>query len=411
MKIMKIGSGQLEIALFAIFISFIIFSCTLNGASAITEWDGKMVTVYAPGDELDLYTHGVAYPRIIEIQHNGKDNGALLVTMEESNKTRAAQGYPIFRSRDGGKNWEYVTEIREDKEYPPTWQPFLFELPGTLGLMPAGTLLLAACSADRANHKTALRLYRSYDLGETWEMYTTIVTGGAALDEGVLSTCVSEPFLLMLDDGRLVCYYSDSTDAENHSQELSYRISANGVAWGQTVKICSFENQVERPGMSIVTRLNDGRYIMIYEIINGINGNLVAFKYSGDGLDWGDPSDRGHAIVTHDGEYLGSGPYIAYIPGIGKKGRIIARATYQSPPAPPGIGTYLYYNDNYGEGPWDKRDNPTPYYDTNHQGYSACMFLSGDRKILHMVCSVDNLNSDKNYSRVVYARLEEKAGW
>ena len=392
-------------------VNAVIISCTLNGAATLTDWDGKMATVYAPGDNEDLWVPGVGYPRIIEIQHNGKNNGLLLVVSQEESKTRATQGYPVFKSRDGGNTWEFVTEVREDDEYPPVWQPHLFELPRQLGDMPAGTLLLAACSINRIVHISALRVYRSYDLGKTWEMYSTIVTGGGAGDNGILSTGVWEPFLMMLDDGRLVCYYSDSTDAVNHSQEISYRVSSDGVTWSSTVKICSFEHQAERPGMSIVTRLDDGRYMMIYEIINGISGDLVAFKYSGDGLNWGDPADRGHAVTTVDGERIGSGPYIAYIPGIGKKGRIIVRATYQSPQAPAGMGTYLYYNDNYGEGPWEKRKNPTPYYVQNHQGYSACMFLSANKKILHLVCTVDNPDSDKNYSRIVYARLEEASGW
>lgn len=391
-------------------VNAVIISCTLNGAATLTDWDGKMATVYAPGDNEDLWVPGVGYPRIIEIQHNGKNNGLLLVVSQEESKTRATQGYPVFKSRDGGNTWEFVTEVREDDEYPPVWQPHLFELPRQLGDMPAGTLLLAACSINRIVHISALRVYRSYDLGKTWEMYSTIVTGGGAGDNGILSTGVWEPFLMMLDDGRLVCYYSDSTDAVNHSQEISYRVSSDGVTWGSTVKVCSFGKQAERPGMSVVTRIGDGRYMMVYEIIDS-SPVCVAFRYSNDGLNWGDPADRGHNIVTEEGAYLGSGPYIAYIPGIGQKGRIIVRATYQSPLAPPGIGTYLYYNDNYGEGRWKIMDTPTPYNSANHHGYSAGMCLSADGSMLHLVCTVDNFDSGKNYSRVVYARLEKDAGW
>jgi len=394
-----------------------MFSCKLADTATPSEWEGKVATVYAPSDEEDLSVPAVRYPRIIELQHSGNDNGTLLVTMEECTKTSLTHGYPIFRSRDGGRTWEYVTKVQEDTELPPRWQVHLFELPRQLGAMPAGTILLAACSINNSIPKSALRVYRSYDAGETWELCSTVVTGGASLGTSHLSTGVWEPFLMMLDDGRLVCYYSDSTDAVNHSQELSYRLSSDGVNWGPTVKICSFPNQADRPGMSVIARLKDGRYMMVYEYMreNSAMGNLpVSFKYSNDGLDWGDPADLGRQIRSSRNASLHSGPYIAYIPSVGGRGRIIVRGTYQSPAAPAGVGAYLFYNDNYGEGAWEERANPTPYSTATvhgQHGYSSGMCLSADGKALHLVCMVDNFDSDKNYSRIVYARLEEEAGW
>ena len=378
-------------------------------------WTGGMTTVYAPDDTQDLWAPpGVGYPRIIELEHNGRHNGILLATMEEWNKTWATQGYPIFKSLDGGKTWEYVTEVMKDNELPPIWQPFLFELPRQLGNMPAGTLLLAACSINRDTHISAIRMYRSYDTGKTWEIYSTVVTGGGAGDNGVLETGVWEPFLMMLDDNRLVCYYSDCTDAANHSQQISYRVSSDGVNWGSTVKVCSFSTKAERPGMAVIARIGNGRYMMVYEVVSS-SSNGIYFRYSDDGLNWGTVTDRGTRIrAGSSGPYLQSGPYIAYIPGAGANGRIIVRATYQSgTAAPAGVGAYLFYNDNSTHtNNWGRLANPTPYQENTwgvgkRHGYSAGMFMSADGKRLHLVCSTNSNNGNtKEYSRIVYSRLE-----
>ena len=168
--------------------------------------------------------------------------------------------------------------------------------------------------------------------------------------------------------------------------------------------------------MPVITRLGDGRYFMVYENDHrfpAVPTNLsVSFKYSTDGLEWGDIRDPGGFIKTNEGAYLWSAPYVEYIPGVGAKGRLIVRSTMQFPLAAPGVGSYIYYNDNNGEGDWGIIENPTPYYHTaEHNGYSSGMFLSADKKILHLVCTVDNPESNKNYSKIVYSRLEKGTGW
>ena len=182
---------------------------------------GEHHTVAAVDYDKPYWEKGFNYARIIELQHSGENNGVLVATHESYTAGLRAEkpGYDIHISRDGGVTWQRVSTVREeDTSIQSEWQPHLYELPHQLGDMPAGTLLLAGCSIDAAHAKqTALRLYRSFDLGRTWEQFGTIAVGGGLASNGNKETGVWEPFLLMLPDGRLACYFSDCTEAENHS--------------------------------------------------------------------------------------------------------------------------------------------------------------------------------------------------
>jgi len=374
-----------------------------TASAAVTVTQSDVVTIFAPSDDINLWKPGVSYPRIIEIQHNGSANGTLLSTFEmyTSGLSREKPGYPIYKSQDGGKTWNYVTTVRESEAaIQSEWQMFFFELPRKLGSMPAGTIILAAVSIDSGHAiKSAIRLYRSYDVGNTWEQYSTVATGGG------LVSGVWEPFLMMLDDGRLVCYYSDSTDYQNHSQMLSYKVSSDGVNWGEAVHFVALKDRTLRPGMATVCRLNNGKYFMTYEMVDEDNkdsGNPVTYRFSDDGLDWGDPEDPGTILKTKQGYVPGSGPYCMFIPGVGKNGRIIVRGCFQTPGAPSRIGTYLYINDQNGEGQWDIMDQPLPY---RSGGYSSAMFLSSDDVTLYLVNGVNNDESELDYYKIVFTKL------
>ena len=135
------------------------------------------------------------YGRVIELKYNGEQNGTLYATSQW-----AGENFPVYRSTDGGKKWKLLSKVAE--ELTPgligNWQPHLYELPCQVGDMPAGTLLLSGCSHDPDNAKTMqISIWRSFDLGQTWEQYTIVDTGNG------LSDGMYEPFLICDEDGSL----------------------------------------------------------------------------------------------------------------------------------------------------------------------------------------------------------------
>ncbi|MBE5786977.1 MAG: exo-alpha-sialidase, partial [Clostridiales bacterium] len=244
--------------------------------------EGKLVTVAQVDEGQRVWGVGISYTRIIELQHSGEHNGTLLATYEyaTSGLRHEKPGYNIHRSTDGGSTWEMISVVRERGPILQSeWMPFLFELPCQIGSMPAGTVLLAACSIDHTQkEQNALRIYRSYDQGETWEQYSNIISirGGVGY---------WEPFLMVLPDGRLAVHYSDITESAEHSQKLVMKISEDGVNWGETIDVVALEDRVMRPGMSIITQMNDGRFVLVYEMCEENNpdcGNAIHYRFSSD---------------------------------------------------------------------------------------------------------------------------------
>ncbi len=373
-------------------------------ASALSA-EGGISIIYAPSGRIQLWGVGVQYARILELKYSGDQNGTLISTFEKATSGLSPEypGYPIYVSNDQGKTWECAATIREDAGVTglqSEWMPQLFELPRAIGTMEKGTLLCAGTSIDAA-HSTAsaIRLYRSTDTGKTWEPFATVA-------EGVGKTGVWEPFLVMLDDGRLVCYYSDCTDPQ-HSQKLSYRVSADGVSWGEACDAVAIPDWKARPGMSVVSRLGDGRYFMTYEMCSDkdsgsgepeYRGNPVCYRYSDDGLDWGDPADYGTKLVTESGAFPGSSPYNVYSPEFGVKGVIIVTAAFQTPQLSQ-TGTRLYVNFNYGEGAWSTLPQPLPY---TRGGYSHGMDISADGSTLYLV---NNIDYTSQYCQIAFTSI------
>lgn len=371
--------------------------------------EGEHVTVATVDYDEMYWGIGLSYTRIIELSHSGEANGTLMATYElgTSGLHLEKPGYHIHVSRDGGSTWEEVAVIREKAAAVQSeWQPFLFELPCQIGDMPEGTIICAACSIDSAHKKqSALRLYRSNDIGQTWQQFGTVAIGGG------LETGVWEPFLMVLPDGRLACYYSDSTDEPHYSQKMVMRISENGVDWGETIDIVALPSQELRPGMGTVARMNDGRYIMTYELCNANDpgcGNPVYYKFSEDGIDWGDVTDPGIKMTIYAGTNKaavpGSCPYLAYCPDYGENGLLLCTSGFQTPTSYK--GHLVYVNDQLGDpSAWKEWDQPVQIRGSQG-GYSRAIFVSANGHTIYFVNNVPDPASEEGYYRMIFMRIE-----
>ncbi len=347
---------------------------------------------------------GVQYGRLLVLKNSpdGK-NGTLLATHCELNAGLVdhAPGYPIYRSSDNGKTWDVITLVSDTLTgCNSEWNPFLFELEKPCGNYPAGTIILAACSIDPDHSKEShIRLYFSTDGGEDFSQGIVVASAGG-LEEGVW-----EPFILQLDDGRLVCYYSDDSD-EKYSQKIVYKTSSDAENWTDAVDVVATDIFAERPGMPVVTRLGDGSYFMVYEVVDkdGIDGNPVYFRRSADGLDWGNKNDIGTELISHNGKKaLGSAPYCGWAPVGGEKGTLVVSGTFMRT-GESETGTDLFISNDYGES-WVTIPHPIPYTQADHVGYSNSFAFSADGKYMYSINNPQNPENTEK-SKMVFALVD-----
>ena len=389
-------------------ISIAVLLLSLNSLSvfAATSIEVKHTTDISVSED-NWWDRGVQYGRILVLNNQPEEeNNVLLATHCELNSglTENAPGYPIYRSTDNGKTWKVITRVTDTLTGANSeWNPTLFELSKPCGDYPAGTIILAACSIDPEHNKEShIRLYFSLDGGYTFDQGVVVASAGG-LEEGVW-----EPFLTQLDNGSLVCFYSDDSDPK-HSQTIVYKQSKDGINWGKAVTVVASENPEERPGMPIVTRLSDGSYFMVYEIFNkaDIEGEPVFCRYSKDGLDWGDPSYIGEEIVTANGKKApGAAPYCAWTPVGSENGTLIVSGTHlRKGKSKTGSDYFISYDNGKS---WETVPHIIPYTSDDHVGYSNSFAFSEDGKTMYAINNPQkDGNPEKSKMAVAVAELNE----
>lgn len=378
--------------------------------SALTQFNVYRTTDISYSDE-DWWDRGVQYGRLLLLKHSKTENDGTIMLATHCALNAGLEdyspGYPIYRSVDEGITWEEISFVTDTLTgVNSEWNPHLFELEKPCGDYPAGTVVLAACSVD-GEHKSQsyIRLYFSIDAGYTFDQGVVVASAGG-LEDGVW-----EPFLLQLDDGRLVCYYSDDSDPD-HSQKIVYRVSLDAQSWSDAVDVVATDTAEERPGMPVVTRLGDGSYFMVYEVVDkkNVSGNPVCFRYSADALDWGDPTDIGEEITSKKGKNaLGSAPYCGWTPVGGENGTLIVSGTFMRK-GESDTGTDLFLSYDNGES-WTTAPHVIPYTADDHVGYSNSFIFSADGKNMYAINNPqDSDNPEKSKMVFAAAEVEEIIG-
>lgn len=251
-------------------------------------------------------------PRVIELQYQEdlEDNGKMYATFEcnrlpktdaelvserqgnGDNISDSLSGFPIYESLDGGATWGggYADTSARGNNYVPVGYvqnqgaengvtgmrncPQLYEMPETVGDLEKGTILCAGNSIEAGENGNAadvtqsgityLDLCISEDLGRTWEHHSSIV-GPIEGVCGLLDNTVWEPFFLTFE-GRLYCFYSDESIDDTTDQDISY-VYYDGGKWSEKQQL--IYTRGARPGMPIVSRLEDGRFMLTFEINGG----------------------------------------------------------------------------------------------------------------------------------------------
>lgn len=188
----------------------------------------------------------------------------------------------IYRSTDACRTWTLLSKVAEDRRTLDN---------GELVALPDGAVLLTMRSlVNGVSYR--LPVYRSANRGQSWSHLSTV--DGS---EGLGSLGLWEPDFWVLDDGRLVVTYSNEKHG-GYSQIISERVSTNhGATWSDEIWAVSQPGGGElRPGMSQMTRMGDGRYLLVYEVV-GVGNADVYGKTSADGITW--PGGLGTPIPCH----------------------------------------------------------------------------------------------------------------
>jgi hypothetical protein len=313
----------------------------------------------------------LTYPRVLVVEHGREENGTLYVTSESLDRN----DFLIHRSSDSGQTWKIVAAVSSDRQdLAANWQPFLYELPASLGAWKKGTLLLAGC--EHSHTESRLTLWKSTNRGENWQKMSTVVEAGG------IGAGVWEPFLILdPDSGSLVCFYSHDAD-EGHSQTLAFKTSLDGIHWSEQTWAVACTDRNLRPGMASVARLGDGRYFLCYEMV-GMAGSPVHYKLSDCLTDWGDVSDTGKLILSTDGKSLGATPYCCWTPQGGEKGRLIVTGKFMASGSS-STGTDWLISSDFGES-FEAVENPLPYTvsDSPRTAYSPSLFVAEDGSLYY----------------------------
>jgi hypothetical protein len=227
----------------------------------------------------------------------------------------------------------------------------LYELPVGVGRYPAGTLLAAGNSIPADLNYTQIDVYASRDQGYTWEFVSKVASGGAAIpDNGI--PAIWEPFLMWYD-GQIVIYYSDQRDPL-YGQKLVHQTSRDLLTWGPVVNDVTYPVYTDRPGMTTIALLPNGKYIHTYEFgggptVVGTNYQFpVYYRISENPLDF--ENAVGLPLVSNDGIQPESSPYVTWSPVGGPNGTIIVSS---------GTYTQIFINQALGDvNSW--RTVPTP---------------------------------------------------
>lgn len=338
-------------------------------------------------------------PRVVE----GLD-GTLYATFENGIPSEIEEGeysFPVYESKDKGDTWKRVGEvINDDSVHPDSYYkitkytdigapseavettegaegairhpwslqccPQLFVLPEDQGDLKKGTLICAGVAvpleegAETVSDAgygglwdSSLDFYYSTDGGRSWIFKSTIAEGGANGRNIMGYDPVWEPFFLY-HEKNLICYYSDETDPA-HAQKLVYKITTDGGAtWGEAVDIVSINNRGARPGMPIVTELENGDWMMVYETVGMTSPIKSGVKIAKDPYNW-NPSDPGPTLPAINGVFGGS-PYVFTL----QDKRVVAGT---------GSLSEVFINSkNDGTGEWVAKETGAP------AGYNRCFF-------------------------------------
>jgi hypothetical protein len=322
-----------------------------------------------------LLASAAFYPRAVRLQ------GGHIVVSVVAPQTSGRLGATLLRSSDDGATLSVVGHVDDPAFAAGLCCNTLYELPRAVGANPQGTLLWAASvGGDTPSAPMSIAVWASDDEGASWSKLADAYVASVPRSGGGLW----EPEFALLEDGTLVCHFSDET-APGHSQRLAAVRSSDGVSWGAPVATVALNDPAARPGMANLRRGPGGTYFMSYELC-GVAADACAahLRTSADGWGWGDPNDPGAIPRTVDGRELRHAPTLAWSPTPGPNGRfyLVGQMVYDAAGnVAPENGTVIFANTEGGFVSWYEIPAPVPVpsaYDNFCPNYSSSLLPLDD---------------------------------
>jgi hypothetical protein len=249
----------------------------------------------------------------------------------------------IHHSTDNARTWTFRSYVTDGQRLVDN---------GTLYTAPNGDLLMSGRNLiDGSNYR--ISQWRSTDQGKTWQREADIRNS---------SRGAWEPFYYTAAGNKTVVMWSD--EGRGPSQVIVQRVSTdNGRTWGGESWVVS-DGQNGRPGMSVVSKMTNGQYILVYEIC-GTQACNVFRKISGDGLGW--PGGIGSRVPG-----AVCGPYVTSL----TNGRVVVTACRTTET---NHTTPIVYSDDFGIS-W--KTNSPAFTDAGIYGHWPSIHQSGPDEIV-----------------------------
>lgn len=157
-------------------------------------------------------------------------------------------------------------------------------------------------------------------------------------------------------DNEVIIYYSDQRLNDTYGQRLVHQISTDLTNWGEVVPDVEYGVYEDRPGMTTVTQLPNGNYIMTYEFGHtdpdtGDYGFPVYYRINVNPLKFNE-SEGIPITAKNTGNSPEGSPYIVWSGVGGENGTIIVSS---------GDYPQVWTNQALGdEGEWYEWDTPAP---------------------------------------------------
>jgi hypothetical protein len=152
---------------------------------------------------------------------------------------------------------------------------------------------------------------------------------------------------------QLVLYYSDQRDPK-HGQKLVHQTTRDLKTWDSPVDDVAYAAYKSRPGMTTVTQLPNGKYMMTYEY-DGSGGFSTYYRINDNPLKFND--SPGQALVAGNVR-SGNSPYVTWSSYGGENGTIIVSTGSQQ---------QIFVNRALGDtSKWQAYNVPQPAAYTRH---------------------------------------------
>jgi hypothetical protein len=177
----------------------------------------------------------------------------------------------VQRSFDNMRSWQFVSDVVEngrDLDNP------------SLCVLSNGIVMLAIRSVI-VGQSYWIETYQSLDSGNSFQYQSQV-----DWDHNVSG--VFEPYLYVLPNGSLACFYTNDThvnDTPSYSQVLSEKVSPDGgFTWGPEIYAIA-QPGAARPGEANIIPLPGNVLALFYEMC-GTENCLGHVSYSTDGVNW-----------------------------------------------------------------------------------------------------------------------------